>query len=190
MRRTDSNPPSLSFIAENPFISVMLKMSMDEETADVAFEFEDGDGDQQGQTAQQSLKMPHVKFHEHKFISKQCAPVLPELCTSDEGLTSIPISGIEPEIFRVVLYYVYGGKPTEADFKSHAKEVIDAADRFGIVNLRLEAEVWYVKTATIDVGNVVVLFLYADAMNCALLKETVMDFIVGNGNDVLQKAAL
>lgn len=104
--------------------------------------------------------------------------------------TSVPISGIAPELFHIVLYYVYGGKPTEADFKSHAKEIVDAADRFGIVNLKLEAEVWYVKLTTIDVGNVMELLLYADVKNCALIKETVMDFIDENGDDVLQKVHL
>ena len=34
------------------------------------------------------------------------------------------------------------------------------------------------------------LLLYADAKNCALLKEVVMDFIVENGIEVLEKASL
>ena len=134
--------------------------------------------------------MPPAKFTAHRLILKQCAPMLAELCASAEGFASVPISGIKPEIFRIVLHYVYGGKPTEADFESHAKDIVDAANRFGVVNLKLEAEVWYIKLTTISVGNVMELLLYADAMDCALLKETVMDFIVDNGNDVLQNVPL
>ena len=34
------------------------------------------------------------------------------------------------------------------------------------------------------------LLLYADSKNCALLKEAVIDFIVENKDDILQKVAL
>jgi len=189
LRRTDSNPPSLPFIAENPFSNEMLKLFTDEESADILFEVEDSDEDQ-GQKDEKSSKKLPAKFYAHRIILKQCAPTLAGLCASAEGLASVPISGIKPEIFRIVLHYVYGGKPTEADFKSHAKEIVDTANKLGVVNLKLEAEVWYVKLTTIGVGNVTELLLYADRMSCALLKEAVMEFIVDHGDNVLENVSL
>ena len=167
-----TSPTSLPFIAENPCGRMILNMFMNEDSADVVFEVKEGD---------QSLTS-HVTFHAHRFILNQCAPDLAALCGSGSGfvgyyniltgLTSVPITGTKPEIFRHMLYYVYGGKVAKEDFKSHAKDIVDAADRFGIVKLKLEAEAWYVKSTTICVGNMMEL-LYADAKNCALLKEAV-----------------
>lgn len=188
MRCTDR---SLPFIAGNPLCNMMLKMFMNKESSDVVFEVEDGDGDQHVRKAQKRTKTIPATFYAHRLILKQCAPMLAALCGSGEGgLTSIPITGIKPEIFRHMLYYVYGGKVGEEDLKSHAKKLIEAANRFGVVNLKLEAEVYYVRSIIIGVDNVMELLLYSHAMNLALLKEAVMDFIVENRVEVLEKVPL
>ena len=54
---------------------------------------------------------------------------------------------------------------------------------------RLEAEAWYVKSTTLTVDNMLDNLLYADSKNCALLKETVMDFILENGDDIIGKVS-
>ena len=79
---------------------MILNMFMNENLADVIFEVEDGD-------VSPTL---HATFHGHRFILEQCAPDLVALCGSGIGLTSVPITGVKPEIFRHLLYYVYGGK--------------------------------------------------------------------------------
>ncbi|KAL7524079.1 hypothetical protein ACHAXR_000424, partial [Thalassiosira sp. AJA248-18] len=141
MKRAGSNLPNpVPFIAENPFCNMMLKVFMDDESADVVLEVRDGD------------EQAHVQFHAHRVILKQCAPVLAELCGS--GGASVSITDVKPEIFRHMLCYVYGGKVQEEDLKSHAKEIIEAANRFGVVNLKLEAEASYVKSTTMGVDNV------------------------------------
>ena len=48
---------------------------------------------------------------------------------------------------------------------------------------------WYVHHAEVAVDNVIDNLLYADAMNCALLKETVMDFIVRNKKEVMERVS-
>jgi hypothetical protein len=80
---------------------------------------------------------------------------------------------------------VYGGSVAEEDLKEHAKDIIDAADKYSIVNLKLEAEAVYVESTAITIDNALDNLLYSDAKNCALLKETVMDFIAENGDQVI-----
>ena len=75
---------------------------------------------------------------------------------------------------------MYGGEVVDVMFHSHANELIDAADKYGVVNLKLEAEVRFVEATTFTMDNVMDNLLYAESKNCALLKESVMDFIAEN----------
>ena len=70
------------------------------------------------------------------------------------------------------------------------KDIIMAADRYGVVNLKIEAEANYVSASTFAFNNVVENLHFADAMNCALLKETLMNFIVKNKVEIIEKNIL
>ncbi|KAL3767236.1 hypothetical protein ACHAW5_005247 [Stephanodiscus triporus] len=72
--------------------------------------------------------------------------------------------------------------------KLHARGIIDAADKYGVVDLKLAAEACLVKTTTaFSIENLLDLLLYADSMNCALLKEAATDFMLENKVEVLEK---
>ena len=116
--------------------------------------------------------------------------MLAELCSSNPGVDGIPsiqISDVKPDALHSLLRYIYGGKVSYNS--SNIKDIIDAADRYGIVHLKLEAESEYVKITTISLENVMDNLLYADAKNLALLKEVVMDFIVENKLQVLEEVS-
>lgn len=66
------------------------------------------------------------------------------------------------------------------DLEANARPLINAADKYGIVNLNLEAEASYVKSTGSTVENIIDNILYAESKNCALLKEAGMDFLVDN----------
>ena len=134
-------------------------------------------------------------FPAHRFILQLCSTTLAELCESvTDKMSPIQISGVSPWAFYTLLYYIYGGKITDIhddeDLEANARDLIDAADRFGVINLKLEVEARYVDSTTITTDNVVELLLYADSKNCALLKEAAMDFIAENVQEVLDKASL
>ena len=76
-------------------------------------------------------------------------------------MTSVPITDVKPDVFRLLLWYVYGGSITEGDLKQHAKDIIDAADKYSIVNLKLEAEAVYVESTEITIDNAMDNLLYA-----------------------------
>lgn len=67
----------------------------------------------------------------------------------------------------------------------HAKDLLEASDKYGLTNPKIEAEAWYVKLLKFSVGDVVETVAYAKKMNCFLLKEAAIDFIVANAKAVL-----
>ena len=75
------------------------------------------------------------------------------------------------------------------DLEANARPLINAADKYGIVNLKLEAEAYYVKSTTLTIDNMLDNLLYADSKNLALLKEAVMEYVVENGEDIVGKVS-
>ena len=111
--------------------------------------------------------------------------MLAALCPLGKGVSSASITDMAPEVFRPLLCYLHAGEVSEDECKSHAREIIEAADRFEIVSLKLAAEAWCVQSTDIDLDNVVEVLICSDVKNLALLKETVMGFIVANGEELL-----
>ena len=60
---------------------------------------------------------------------------------------------------------MYGMKISNDDMKSHAKEIINAADRYGVSSLKLEAEVCLVNATSFSMENLKDILLYADSKN-------------------------
>ena len=76
------------------------------------------------------------------------------------------------------------------DLTNHAAEIIEAADRYGVPNLKLLAESNYVLGHPVTISNVIEKLHFAESKNLALLKETVMQFLVENAAEVLEKTSL
>lgn len=172
-----------TFIPPNPYCKVLNKF-LEEKSADVMFEV----GDEQLVRKTRKRAKTTTTFHAHHLILKECASILGDLCSpGGSDVTIVPITDVKPEIFRHLLYYIYGGKVSEEDLKENAKDIIDAADRYGVVGLKLEAEASFVISTTITFDNAIEYLLYADSVNCALIKEAVMDFILKNHRKAQEK---
>ncbi|KAL7534494.1 hypothetical protein ACHAWF_004851 [Thalassiosira exigua] len=171
------------YVPNNPIGKNILNIFMDGDSADVMFEVVAGNDP----CAPKKAKLSPVDFPAHRLILQQCAPALADM--SGKG-GKVQITGIKPDIFRHVLYYAYGGKVADEDMNSNAKDIIDAADKYGVAGLKLEAEASYVKSTEIRLENMMDNLLYADGKNCALLKEAVIDFLVEHGEEVLEKVSL
>ena len=157
---------------------------LDEETADVCFEVSSSEIEDDRSKRSRSS----TSFHAHSQILNICAPMLASLFESNEDrlMATASITDVSPDIFRHILFYVYGGSVPEADLKARAKSIIDATDRYSIVNLKLEAEAAYVKSTKITMDNAMDNLLYADSINLALLKEVVVDFLVENHDEAIE----
>jgi hypothetical protein len=177
------SPPQ--FVPENPFNNNMLQLLNDEDSADIVFKVREH---QSKNNAEKMTKVAPAIFHAHRIIIKACSTILADMCGSKgDPTTPIEITDVSPEVFRHLLYYIYGGKISDDEMKSHAKEIIDAADRYGVATLKLAAEACLVEDTTFSLENVKELLLYAESKNCALLKEVAMDFLVIKKDEVIGK---
>jgi len=179
--------PPPEFIHNNPINKNILKLFGDEDTADVVFEVGTSSESDNNEDKNKRSKTV-VTFHAHRIILQDGAPFLAELSKAGSGGT-VQITDVTHDVFKHVLFYAYGGKITEEDMKTNTKEIINAADKYGVVHLKLEAEEYYTKATTLNINNVLDNLLYADSKNLALLKEAVMDFILANGDDVMDKVS-
>ena len=69
------------------------------------------------------------------------------------------------------------------------KDIIDAANRFGVVGLKLAVESHLVQAMAISSKNVADWLIFADAKTCPLLKEQATDFFVSRSEDLLNSDA-
>mmetsp|Transcript_11354 Transcript_11354/g.18787 ORF Transcript_11354/g.18787 Transcript_11354/m.18787 type:complete len:287 (-) Transcript_11354:526-1386(-) len=170
------------FVPKNPLVKMMREMFNDGTTADVCFEVGTAEGkdDDDDRTKRAKTTTP---FYAHRSILEKCAPMLAAICGSNNdsgGVAVASVNDVKPHIFHHLLFYVYGGSIPEEELKTHAKGIIDAADKYSIINLKLAAEALYVQPADISLDNAMDNLLYADSRNCALLKEAVMNFLADN----------
>lgn len=159
-----------------PFSLDMLKLlgSMGESTSDVTFEVSRGTGEEAKKT-----------FHAHRLILSTRCPTLALLVEDYDNGAPIAISDIDPDMFHMLLRFIYGGVlPSKNNLKKEAREIIRAADRFGCTGLQHAAEA---KLASfgIKTENTAELILFADATSCALLKEAALDYFVANSEAVM-----
>ncbi|KAL7525078.1 hypothetical protein ACHAXR_000849, partial [Thalassiosira sp. AJA248-18] len=162
--KLDEAKSRVNFIPENSLGKHMLGLFLDKESADVLFELPNDD---------HSSK---VQYYAHSLILKSSAPALARLCEGSTKLSPVAIPDVEPQVFLQLLQYVYGGD-IRPDWENDAKKFIDAAGKYGVINLKVEAEAWYVAYCNFTVENMVADLLYADAKNCPLLREAAIDFI-------------
>ena len=167
----------------NTVCSDMLKLleSADaDENADLVFEIGDSD-----KAKTRSKQGDHQAFRAHKAILSIRCPTLALLADGCDSESPITIEDVHPDIFRMLLRFVYGGEvPEKAILAESSKTIIRAADRFGCTGLKLAAEA-ELATANITTENAAELILFADATNCAMLKEAAMDYFVKNVQDVM-----
>ena len=173
-------------IFENPSTCKTIQEAfLDVKYSDIVFEV---GGDQRKDNAMKVTKTMPVTFPAHRVIVSNSSSVFADLCESHgDGTTPIEINDVTPDVFRLLLSYMYGGKVPHDDMKSHVWDIIKAADKYGVINLKLEAEAYVVKGITFTIENVKELLIYAESNNLALLKEVAMDYIVENKANVIEK---
>ena len=132
MKLVEASTYSSQFIPQNPITKNILNKFNDEESADVIFEI--GSESQNGEEEALKKAETTTTFHAHRVILQDGASMLAEMCKPSQvgdSTTSVSITDVKPEIFRHMLYYVYGGKLTKKELKDNAEEIINAVISMG-----------------------------------------------------------
>ena len=126
-----------------------------------------------------------VVFYAHRVILKAQAPGLCELAEHFDIESPMSITGVLPNVFEIMLKYVYGNGILAHEWKELSKPILDASGKYGLSALRSKAEAWHVKNLNLSVDNAIDELLYADGTHCLLIKKVSTDFIVENGQAVI-----
>ena len=166
-----------TFVPSNPSTCLTLKhLFMEKESADVMFEIGGG-----------AVGHP-TNFNAHRCILMEAAPQLANLCTAspdDKPPFVVPLPKVPVHAFEALLRYIYGLNILDVGKDiARIKEILETADRFDVVNLKLEAEELLISSISLDVDNAIDHYVYAEDKNCAALKEKVVAFIVDNWDDI------
>ncbi|EJK53386.1 hypothetical protein THAOC_27194 [Thalassiosira oceanica] len=174
---------STSFVPSNPIHDNILKGFNNEEKSDVKFVVS-GEAESAPNRRKRAKNTP-TTFHASHAIPDLVAPALADMCKPGDKAAAVPIKGVEPEVFRMLLYFCYGGTVSDDELGANAKPIIESADRFGIVNLKLKAEAVLTEQTEITVNNMLDNLLYANSKNLALFQEMIMDFVAENGDKII-----
>lgn len=103
----------------------------------------------------------------------------------------VTISGVSWEVFDQVLRFVYTASyPSSQDILHSGKALIEAADKFELISLKLKVEDELVTNRVIDATNAIDYYMFADAKTCPLLKEYAAAFISSHARDVLNSESV
>eukprot|EP00956_Cyclotella_meneghiniana_P027448 scaffold61475_cov56-Cyclotella_meneghiniana.AAC.3 len=101
--------------------------------------------------------------------------------------TDTVVQGILPEVFRHVLRFVYTGFCPEYDeVLDFGKELIDAANKYELAELKLDVENVLVSERIMNKQNVSDWILFADAQCCPLLKEYAISYFLLDPTEILK----
>jgi hypothetical protein len=140
---------------------------LDDETSDVAF---------------------HVKgkvFVAHKGILKAQAREFYEMCEDNDKENLMVISDVDEDIFRIMLYSLYGGGLRPDDLQEHSASILKASSKYGFTKLKEEAEIWHAKSIKFTVDNAVDEFMKADGSNYPIIKDAAKKFILKHGKEIV-----
>eukprot|EP00956_Cyclotella_meneghiniana_P005835 scaffold7611_cov47-Cyclotella_meneghiniana.AAC.3 len=122
----------------------------------------------------------------HSQILFANAPLLSEICDQGSNLSKVVINDTSPEVFRLLLEHIYSGiMPSVHQVLQWDKSLIDAANKYELIELKIAVENVLVRERILNRENVADYILFADAQSCPLLKEYAISFLVFN-SDVLQ----
>eukprot|EP00956_Cyclotella_meneghiniana_P004753 scaffold5841_cov28-Cyclotella_meneghiniana.AAC.1 len=120
-------------------------------------------------------------FNVHSLIIHNNAPsILANLLNQN-------IQGILPEVFRHVLRFVYTGfSPHISKVLKCGKELIDAANRYELAEMKLDTENVLICERIMNRQNVSDWILFADAHSCPLLKEYAISYFLLDPTEILK----
>ncbi|XP_057318658.1 speckle-type POZ protein B-like [Microplitis mediator] len=131
------------------------------------------------------LVVGNVKFKAHKTILSARSPVFLAMFThemKEKKDSEVAIPDIDPGTFNKMLEFIYTDKINELD--TYAAYLLEAADKYQLLNLKSLCEESLSKSASID--SAIKLMILADMHNANHLFEHVLELIIKNIEDVIK----
>ena len=141
-----------------------------------------------GESSDVTFIVGEERVHAHRAILVAQSPVLSSLCADADA--DIEISEVSPAVFKEVLRFTYCDEVSSPDVLSTlngARDVLKAADRFGVTRLKQLAEI-ELATRHLSVESAADLLLLADAHSCPQLKESATELFVSKAPEVMATA--
>lgn len=89
-------------------------------------------------------------------------------------------------VFKHILFYIYSGVVPEDEIAiKHGKELLDAANRFDLSELKISVENILVGRRTVNKENVSDWILFAESHSCPLMKEYAVSYLALHAKEVL-----
>eukprot|EP00956_Cyclotella_meneghiniana_P011027 scaffold15443_cov50-Cyclotella_meneghiniana.AAC.6 len=134
-----------------------------------------------GERSDATFKVGGEIFNVHSLIVHSNAPsILANQLNQN-------IQGILPEVFRHILRFVYTEFcPCTSEVLKYGKELIDAANRYELVELKVDVENVLLSERIMKRENVSDWILFADAQCCPLLKEYAISYFLLDPKRILK----
>ena len=130
-----------------------------------------------------SVNVGGRNFHLHSLILDHNAPILADYCKQSH----VVITDMESGAFEIILKHVYSGYlPTNYDVHYHVEDLIDAANRFELTELKDAVEHNFVCERHVYEWNAADCIVFADAQSCPLLKEYAISVFLLFAKDILK----
>jgi speckle-type POZ protein len=142
-----------------------------------------------GERADISFNVGGKVFTAHLAIIYANAPILADHCnkTKQKKKSEEIIKDMKPDVFQILLKHIYSGcLPSEQDALQHGKELIDAANKYELIELKMAVENALVRERVMTKKNVADYILFADAQSCALLKEYAISYLLLHSKHILK----
>jgi hypothetical protein len=144
------------------------KLFNDEGSADVAF------------------KVKNEMFYAHQHILKlRAVDLANDFCDSCDKTNPLPIDDVDPKIFCIMLKHSYGMAIPTSVWNNDTTDILKASGKYGFNDLKCYAESEYIDSLNLTVNNVIDELLFADGHNLPKLKKRTMDYIIENGEKIL-----
>jgi hypothetical protein len=142
-----------------------------------------------GEQTDVSFTVGRKVFPAHSQIIYANAPILANYCnrTKPRKKSKGIINDVKPDVFQMLLEHVYSGcLPSKESAIKHGKELINAANKYELIELKMGVENILVKECILTKENVADYILFADAQSCPLLKEYSTTFFLLHFRELLK----
>jgi hypothetical protein len=132
-----------------------------------------------GTDADVTFVLGKTRIAAHRGIIAMRAQTLYALCDDANDNGEVEIAGVDVETFKAVLIFIYSEVFDQPATKAEALSLLELADRFGCVALKLHAEAALAEQG-VAVDEAAELLLFADGHGYPQLKELAMDVVLAN----------